>query len=61
MTYWESQHCESELQKAYEGRTTTEFYALLDSTLTINFDDRKTTIDEHITSFERAWNAFVDE
>lgn len=37
-----------ELQKAYEGHTTTEFYALLDSISTIHFDDRKTAIEEHI-------------
>jgi len=45
-----------ELKKAYEGKT---FYALLDSRTNISFDDRKTTIDEHITHYEATWNRFV--
>jgi len=48
-----------ELKKAYEGKTATEFYALLDSLTNILFDDRKTTIDEHITHYEATWNRFV--
>jgi transposase InsO family protein len=49
-----------ELKRAYEGRTTTEFYALLDSlTTSLVFDDRKTTVTEHITYYERTWNTFV--
>jgi len=48
-----------ELKKAYEGKTATEFYALLDSLTNIPFDDRKTTIDGHITHYEATWNRFV--
>ena len=48
-----------ELKKAYEGRTTTEFYALLESLTSIPYNDRKTSINEHITSYERIWNSFV--
>jgi len=33
-----------ELKKAYEGKTTAEFHALLDSLTNISFDDRKSTI-----------------
>ena len=45
----------AELRKAYEGKTATEFYALRDS-LTLSYDDRKCTIEEHITAYERVWN-----
>jgi len=48
-----------ELKKAYEGKTATEFYALLDSLTNITFDDRKATIEEHITHYEATWNRFV--
>ena len=48
-----------EFQSAYEGRTTTEFYALLDSISSFHFDDKNNTIDEHIVHFERAWNSFA--
>jgi hypothetical protein len=48
----------NELKKAYEGKTATEFYALLDS-LTLVYDDRKSTIEKHITAYERIWNMFV--
>ena len=48
-----------EFQNAYEGRITTEFYALLDSISSVHFDDKKNTIDEHIVHFERAWNSFA--
>jgi hypothetical protein len=48
----------NELKKAYEGKTATEFHALLDS-LTLVYDDRKSTIEEHITAYERIWNMFV--
>jgi hypothetical protein len=49
----------AELKKAYEGKTATEFYALLDSLTSISFDDRKSSIEEHVTNYERAWNRFV--
>ena len=48
-----------ELKKAYEGRTMTEFYALLESLTSIPFDDRTTSINEHISNYERTWNSFV--
>jgi len=48
-----------ELKKAYEGKTAMEFYALLDSLTNIPFDDRKNTIDEHITHYEATRNRFV--
>ena len=48
-----------ELKRAFEGRTTTEFYALLDSITSIHFDDRKSSIEEHVVRFERAWNIFA--
>jgi hypothetical protein len=49
----------AELKKPYEGKTATEFYALLDSLTSISFDDRKSPIEEHFTNYERAWNGFV--
>jgi hypothetical protein len=44
-----------ELKSAYETKTTTEYYALL-SSLSMIYDDRKQTIQEHILEYERAWN-----
>jgi len=48
-----------ELKKAFEGKTTTEFGALLDSFVSIQFDDRKTSVTEHIAHYERIWNTFA--
>jgi len=48
-----------ELQKAFEGKTTTEFGALVDSFASIQFDDRKSSITEHIANYERIWNTFA--
>jgi hypothetical protein len=49
-----------ELKRAYEGRTATEFYALLDSlTTSLTFDDRKIAVNEHVTGYGRTWNTFV--
>jgi hypothetical protein len=48
----------NELKKAYQGKPTTEFYVLLDS-LTLVYDDRKSTIEEHITAYKQIWNIFV--
>lgn len=48
-----------ELKRAYEGKTSTEFYSLLNSISKIQFDDRTQTIEEYIAAFERTWNAFV--
>ena len=48
-----------ELKKAYEGKSVIELGALMKSVTRLNFDDRKTTIQEHITDYERAWNTFT--
>jgi len=48
-----------ELQRAYEGKTATEFYSLLDSITNIPYGNRKSTIEEHISHFEATWNRFV--
>jgi hypothetical protein len=49
-----------ELKRAYEGRTATEFYALLDSpTTSLTFDDRNIAFNEHVINYERTWNTFV--
>jgi len=58
-TYELAKEAYDELRKAFEGKTVTEFYALLDSITNIPFDDRKTTIEEHITHYEATWNRFV--
>ena len=55
----EAKEAYDELKTAFEGKTITEFYTLLSSILDIPYDDRKTTIDEHITKYERTWNTFV--
>jgi hypothetical protein len=47
-----------ELKSAYETKTTTEYHALL-SSLSMIYDDRKQTIQEHILEYERAWNMFA--
>jgi len=41
-----------ELKKAYEEKTTAEFGALVDSFASMSCDDRKTTIEEHMTQYE---------
>jgi hypothetical protein len=48
-----------ELQKAYQGKSAIEFYALLNSLTSISFDDQKNSIEEHMTPYERTWNRFV--
>jgi len=48
-----------ELQKAYEGKTATEFYSLLDSITNIPYGNRKSTIEEHTSHFEATWNRLV--
>lgn len=48
-----------ELIKAYEGKTTTEFEALVDSFSSILYDDRKASVEEHISQYERVWNTFA--
>jgi hypothetical protein len=45
----------AELKKAYEGKTAT----VLDG-LSVSFDDRKSSIGEHVTNYECTWNCFVE-
>jgi hypothetical protein len=45
-----------ELKKAFEGKAVTEYYILLGSINDCPLDDRITTIDAHITEYERRWN-----
>jgi len=58
-TYEWAKDAYDELKKAYESKTATEFYALLDSLTNIVFDDQKVTIEEYITHYEATWNRFV--
>jgi len=58
-TYELARNAYDELKKAYEGKTTAEFHALLDSITNISFDDRKSTIADHIANYEKTWNTFV--
>lgn len=46
------------LRDAYEVRTATEFYALLNSLFLTRHDDRKHSIGGYITRYERRWNTF---
>jgi hypothetical protein len=48
----------NELKSAYKTKMTTEYHALL-SSLSMIYDDRKQTIQEHILEYERAWNMFA--
>jgi len=48
-----------ELKKAFEGKSVTELGALMKSITRMTFDNRKSTIQEHIAEYERAWNSFV--
>lgn len=48
-----------ELKKAYEGKSVTELGALMKSVTRMHFDDRKTSIQDHIAEYGRAWNSFV--
>jgi hypothetical protein len=49
----------AELKKAYEGKTASEFHALLDSPTSVSFDGQKPPIEEYVTNYECAWNCFV--
>ena len=40
----------------YEGKTITDIGTLIDQVMKMNFDDRATTIEEHIGEFERNWS-----
>jgi len=48
-----------ELQKAYKGKTTTEYGALVDSFVSMSYDNRKGSIDEYIASYKQIWNTFA--
>jgi len=48
-----------ELKKAFEGKSVTKLGVLMKSVTQMSFDDRKSTIQEHIAEYGRAWNAFV--
>jgi len=48
-----------ELKKAFEGKSVTELGVLMKSVTRMSFDDRKSTIQEHIAEYGRVWNAFV--
>jgi len=48
-----------ELKKAFEGKSVTELGTLMKSATRLSFDDRKTTIQEHIADYRRAWNTFT--
>jgi len=41
-----------ELKKTYKSKIAIEFYALLDSLTNIAFNDRKGTIEQHITHYK---------
>jgi len=47
------------LKKAYEGKSITELGALMKNVTRLSFDDRKTSIQDHIAEYGRAWNTFV--
>ena len=55
----EAKEAYEELKKAYEGKSVTELGALMKSVTRMYFDDRKTSIQDHITEYRRAWNSFV--
>jgi len=48
-----------ELKTAYEGKPITELGALMKSVIRLSFDDRKTSTQDHIAEFGKAWNTFV--
>ena len=48
-----------ELRKAFEGKTATQYFALLASINNYPFDDRSTSIEDHVTGFEKRWNTFT--
>jgi len=48
-----------ELKNVFEGKSVTELGALMKSVTRLSFDDRKVNIQDHITDYGMAWNAFV--
>jgi len=58
-SFREAKEAYDELKKAYEGKSVTELGALMKSVTRMHFDDRKTTIQDHIAEYGRAWNSFV--
>ena len=45
-----------ELSAKFEGKTVTDLGAVLSNITRLIFDDRRTTIDEHIVEYEKRWN-----
>lgn len=43
------------LRSLYEGKTLTDLGAILANVTKLEFDDRKSTIDEHINEYEKRW------
>jgi hypothetical protein len=48
--------CWKALQELYEGKTITDHSILLASFTKFSFDDRSSTINQHILEYERRWN-----
>jgi len=46
----------TELKAKYEGKTVTDLGAVLANIVRFTFDDRTTTIDEHVAEFDQRWN-----
>jgi len=46
----------TELKAKYEGKTVTDSGAVLANIVRFNFDDRTTTIDDHVVEFDQRWN-----
>jgi len=58
-SFREAKEAYEELKKAYKGKSVTELGMLMKSVTRMHFDDRKTTIQDHIAEYGRAWNSFV--
>jgi len=46
----------NELKAKYEGKTVTDLGAVLANIVRFTYDDRNTTIEEHVTEFDKRWN-----
>ena len=47
------------LKTEFEGKTLTDIGPVLTGVIKLEFDDRKTTIEEHISEYERWWNFMI--
>ena len=45
-----------ELKAKYEGQTVTDLGAVLANIMRFTYDDRNSTIEEHVTEFDKRWN-----